>query len=212
MIHTLRQPSRRASSGFTIVETLVASVLVVLTMVSSATLVTIANRRAISTRQLVEMQRSIDDNIREIKVLARQYTCCSGVCTTTIPTTINTAIPPAAPNAPCLTSDWRSSSYYYPAMDLASTTLNFPNTTTPSEPNAVDQLCGNNNNFMTPFRNAVNLVSTAQLTASNVTRATEIQANKVLRVTFTDNINNVNGVPRVARQVYIRPAMASYCN
>jgi type II secretory pathway pseudopilin PulG len=206
MIHTLRQPSRGTSAGFTIVETLVASVIVVLTMVSSATLVTIANRRAISTRQLVEMQRSIDDNIREIKVLARRYTCCSGVCTTASPTTISTTTPPAAPNAPCLTKDWRSSGYYFPAMDLASTVSNFPNTTTPSEPNAVDQLCRNNNNFMTPFRDAVNLVSSAQLTASSVTRATEIQADKVLRVTFTDTINN-----RVARQVYIRPTMASFC-
>jgi hypothetical protein len=91
-------------------------------------------------------------------------------------------------------------------MDIASTVSNFPNTTTPSEPNAVDQLCRNNNNFMTPFQNAVNLVSSAQLTASSVTRATEIQADKVLRVTFTDTINN-----RVARQVYIRPTMASFC-
>jgi type II secretory pathway pseudopilin PulG len=206
MIQTFRQPSRRASSGFTIVETLVASVLVVLTMVSSATLVTIANRRAISTRQLVEMQRSIDDNISEIKVLARRYTCCSGVCTTASPATISTTTPPAAPNAPCLTRDWRSSSYYYPAMDLPTTTLPFANTTTSSEPSAVDQLCRNNNNFMTPFQNAVNLVSSAQLTASSVTRATEIQSDKVLRVTFTDTINN-----RVARQVYIRPTMASFC-
>jgi len=206
MIHTHRQSFRRANAGFTIVETLVASVIVILTIVGSATLVTIANRRTISTRQLVEMQRVIDDNIREIKVLARRYTCCSGVCSTDIPATISTTTPPAAPNAPCLTRDWRSSSYYYPAMDLATTTLPFPNTTTPSEPLAVDQICGNNNNFMTPFRNAVNLVSTAQLAASSVTRATEIQANKVLRVTFTDTINN-----RVARQVYIRPAMASFC-
>jgi type II secretory pathway pseudopilin PulG len=211
MIHTLRQPCRRASSGFTIVETLVASLIVVLTIVSSATLVTIANRRAISTRQLVEMQRSIDDNISEIKVLARRYTCCSGVCTTASPATISTTTPPAAPNAPCLTRDWRSSSYYYPAMDLPTTTLPFANTTTSSEPSAVDQLCDNPTNispdpFMTPFQDAVNLVSTAQLTASNVTRATEIQSDKVLRVTFTDTINN-----RVARQVYIRPTMASFC-
>ena len=201
-----RRPSRRAGAGFTIVESLVASVLVVMTMVSSATLVMIVNRRTISTRQLVEMQRRIDDNISQIRVLARRYTCCSGVCTTAIPTTVSTATPPANQNAPCLTRDWRSSSYYYPAMDLTSTTTPFPNTTTASEPRAVDQLCRNNDNFMTPFQTSVNAVPIDRLTAAGVTRTTEIRDNKILRVIFTDTIND-----RVARQVYIRPTMASYC-
>ena len=183
-----------------------ASLIVVLVMASSAVLLAVANRRTVSTRQLVEMQRVVDDNVRQIKVLGRRYTCCSGVCTTDLPTTVSTTTPPAAPNAPCLTRDWRNSGYYFPAMDLASTATAFPNTTTSSEPLAVEQTCLNNTNFMTPFQTAVNTVATDVLTNAGVTRATTIQDNKVLRVTFTDTINN-----RVIRQVYVRPTMASYC-
>ncbi|MFM7633998.1 MAG: type II secretion system protein [Cyanobacteriota bacterium] len=205
----LQSRRRAAAPGFSLLEPLVVSILVVAAVASSVTLLQIANRRQVATRQLVETQRLVDDNIRQIRVLARRYTCCTGECTTAAPPAnrLNTATGTNPPNAPCLTADWRDDRFYYPAMDLTTTTANFPNTTTPSEPNAVDQLCANNTNFMTPFQTAVNAVPIPNGDTGQpiFTRATEIQPFKTLRVTFTDTNN------RVAREIFVRPTMANFC-
>jgi len=196
-------------AGFSIAEPLVVSVIVVLVMAASAVQLAIANRRFIATQQRVVMQREIDTNIQQIKVLARRYTCCSGVCTTTVPTTLSTTTAPAAPNRSCITNDWRRSTYYYPAIDDPSTTANFAGTSpaTPSELNAVDQICesARNNDFLAPLQTS--MATNAPAPAGvNWTRTITPQAEKVLRVTYRDNINNVD-----VRTVYLRPAMAGYC-
>lgn len=200
-----------AAAGFSVLEPLVVSVIVVLVMAASAAQLVIANRRFTATQQRVTMQREIDTNIQQIKVLARRYTCCSGVCTTTVPTTLSTTAAPAAPNRSCITNDWRRSTYYYPAIDDPSTPASGnilgTNPGTPSEPIAVDQICENarNNDFLDPLRNSMNTNAPAPA-GVNWTRTIELQAEKVLRVTYRDTINSVD-----MRRVYLRPAMAGYC-
>jgi type II secretory pathway pseudopilin PulG len=196
-------------AGFSIAEPLVVSVIVVLVMAASAVQLAIANRRFTATQQRVVMQREIDTNIQQIKVLARRYTCCSGVCTTTVPTTLSTTTAPAAPNRSCITNDWRRSTYYYPAIDDPATTANFAGTSpaTPSELNAVDQICesARNNDFLAPLQTSMNTNAPAP-GGVNWTRTITPQSEKVLRVTYRDTINNVD-----VRTVYLRPAMAGYC-
>ncbi len=190
------------AAGFGIVEPLVLTAILLLVVVSTATVFNSVNRRTISTQQQVVMQASIDDNLRQIKTLARRFTCCSGVCTTTPPTTFGVI---SGVTQPCATNNPLDDRYYFPQVDLATTTANFANTTTASEPLAVEQLCSvaNNTNFMTPFRDAVNALPQP----TNATRATAIQPERVLRVTFTDN-NNANRVTRVEN---IIPHMSYYC-
>lgn len=200
----LQSRRRAAALGFSLLEPLVVSILVVAAVASSLTLLQIANRRQIATRQLVETQRLVDDNIRQIRVLARRYTCCSGTCSVNPPTSFGTV---SGVVQPCFTNDWRDDRYYFPQADLASTTTTFPNTTTANEPIAADQLCANNTNFMTPFQTAVNAVPIPNGDTGQpiFTRATEIQPFKTLRVTFTDTNN------RVAREIFVRPTMANFC-
>lgn len=198
-------------SGFTVVEPLIVSVIVVLVIAASATQILIANRRFIASQQRIEMNRQIDTNLQLIKDLARKYTCCSGTCTTTPPLPANTQTGTGgASTKSCVTTDWRSRNYYYPARDDPNTTANIAGTNplTPSEPNAVDQICqtANNTAFMTPFQTAV---TTSAPVPGGVswTRATTIQSEKILQVVYTDSINNV-----VIRTAYVRPVMASYCS
>jgi hypothetical protein len=161
------------------------------------------NRRTLSTQQQVEMQASIDDNLRQIKTLARDYTCCSGVCSTARPTSFGVV---GGVTQPCATNNPLDDRYYFPQVDLVSTAANFANTTTPSEPLAVEQLCANNTAFMTPFQTAIDALDQPV----NATRTTAIQPDQpehILRVTFRDN-NNANRVTRVEN---IIPQMAYFC-
>lgn len=192
--------SWHADQGIGIVEPLVLTVMLVLVVGSTALVLNSINRRTISTQQQVVMQASIDDNLRQIKTLARQFTCCSGVCTTTIPTSFGVV---SGATQPCATDNPLDDRYYFPQVDLASTTANFPNTTTSSEQIAVEQLCANNTAFMTPFQAAVNALPQPV----NATRTTAIQPERILRVTFTDNNSN----NRVTRVENIIPQMAYYC-
>ena len=189
-----------AEQGIGIVEPLVLTVMLVLVVGSTALVFNSINRRTISTQQQVEMQASIDDNLRQIKTLARRYTCCSGVCTTTIPTSFGVV---SGTTQPCATDNPLDDRYFFPQVDLASTTANFPNTTTSSEQVAVQQLCSNNTAFLTPFQTAVDALDQP----INATRTTTIQPDRILRVTFTDNNSN----NRVTRVENIIPHMAYFC-
>jgi len=197
-------------SGFTILEPLIVSVIVVLVISGSAALMVIANRRFVSSQQRIEMNRQIDTHLQLIGDLARKYTCCSGICTVTPPLPANTQTGTGgAVTKSCVTVDWRSRNYYFPARDDPTTTANITGTSpgTPSEMNAVDQICqtARNTDFMTPFRTAV--TSATIPAGANWSVATTIQSEKTLRIVYTDTINNVE-----ARRSYITPAMAKNCS
>jgi len=191
-----------SDQGIGILESLVLTVMLMIVVSSTATIFNSINRRTLSTQQQVVMQASIDDNLSQIKTLARRFTCCSGVCTTVPPTSFGVV---SGVTQPCATNNPLDDRYYFPQVDLTSTTANFPNTTTSSEPIAVEQLCAASNNtaFMTPFRNAVDGLGQPV----NATRTTAIQAERILRVTFTDNNSN----NRVTRVENIIPHMAYHC-
>lgn len=205
-----RQRAIHKHSGFTVVEPLIVSVIVVLAMVGSVAVIQIANRRFAVTQQRVQINREIDTDIQAIKHLARRYTCCSGTCSTSPPSAADTQLGVGGKaTKSCVTADWRSRNYYTPARDDPETTALFAGTNpgTSSEVNAVDQICqtANNTTFMTPFQTAV--TSTAIPPNANWSRATTIQTEKTLRITYTDTINNVT-----VRTEYIQPAMAAYCS
>jgi type II secretory pathway pseudopilin PulG len=191
------------SRGISLVEPLVLAVMLAIVMSGTAIVFNSVNNRVVSTQQQVDMQTSIDDNLSQIKTVARNFTCCSGICTTTPPTTFGVV---NGVTQPCATNNPLDDRYYFPQVDLASTTANFPNTTTPSEPMAVEQLCQSTNTiFLTPFKNAVDLLPQPV----NATRATAMNSSgfdKILVVSYTDSINN-----RVTRVVNVTPQMAFYC-
>jgi hypothetical protein len=197
------RPPDPQQRGLAIVEPLIASVLIIIVMTSAASLLALFGRRSIFTAQQIAMQEAIDADVRQIKRFALQYTCCSGQCSTTPPSSFGRV---GGVLQPCATNDWNDDRYYFPQVDLPTTATPFPGTTTPSEPLAVEQLCANNvtanANFLTPFKKSVD----ALVQPLNATRSSSIQANKTLRVTYVDAIQS-----REARVVHIRPVMANFC-
>lgn len=196
------QRPRLSQQGIGIVEPLVLTLMLMFVVGSTALVFNSINRRTISTQQQVVMQAQIDDDLRQIKTLARRFTCCSGVCTTTPPTTFGVV---GGVTQPCATNNPLDDRYYYPQVDLVSTNTVFANTTTSSEPLAVEQLCANNTAFMTPFRTAVNAVPLPP--NATWSRTTAIQPERILRVTFRDTAN----ADRVTRVENIIPQMAYFC-
>lgn len=193
-------PPKRKSSGFSILESLIVVVLVGLAAAASSSMFAVALRGLQDTRQNYSVQAAIEADKTRIDALARSFTCCSGTCTVT---------PPASgtfgPTQACATKDPNDDRYYFPQRDLASTTSNFANTTTPSEPVAVDQLCStaNNTNFMTPLKTAIDGLSQPNpAIRSNAV----ILSYKMLRVDFTQP-----GTTAVIRSIYVKPRMANFC-
>ena len=179
-----------------LLEPLLLSLMLLMAVSAMASVFNSISRSMVETQKQVTMQASIDDNLRQIKVLARRFTCCDGTCKTTVPTTFGHT-------AACATNDPMNDRYYFPQFDLASTTTNFPNTTTASEPLAVGQLCTTSNNavFMAPLQTAVDSLPAP----TNATRATSIQDFKILRVTYM----KANG--STIRVENIIPKMAGFC-
>jgi len=193
-----RSPDRgRGQPGFSLTEPMVLLLMLTVAMLAAASIFSSAMRSFTTSLKVSEMEIAIDKNISEINQLSRQFTCCSGTCTTTVPTTYG-------PGQACATNDSRDDRYYYPQLDLTTTTTNFTNTTTSVEPAAVDQICsvGNNTNFMTPFKTAVDSTGAA----SKTTRTTTIKTDSIhtLEVTYSD-------AGRVIRSLVVVPVMANYC-
>ncbi len=189
-----------SNRGIGLVEPLVLTLLLMIVIGATANIFNSINRRTLSTQQQVVMQATIDDNVRQIKTVARQFTCCSGSCTTAIPTTFGIV---AGVTQPCATNNPMDDRYYYPQVDLAGGV---------NEQAAVDTLCQtdatNNTLFMTPLKNFIdNINNIAQPTYATRTTAIVADTPHVLRVTFTDNNNS----GRVVRVENIIPRMAYFC-
>jgi type II secretory pathway pseudopilin PulG len=192
--------NRAGQSGFTILEAVIAVVIIGFAAAGSTQMVMTALRALQQTRDQSLVQAAIDANKDQIDQLARSFTCCSGTCTTTPPA--STAV---GATKSCATTNPNDDRYYYPQQDDTTTTSNFTNTTTASEPSAVDQLCAssNNTNFMTPLKTAVDALAQP----SPATRgAAVIMSYKMLSVSFTDSSS------RTVRTLYVRPRMANYCS
>lgn len=195
------QSPKANDSGFTILEALLVVVIIGIAAAASSTMFTVALRGLNDTRTTYSVQASIEANKALIDQLARDFTCCSGICTTT---------PPASgtfgANLPCATNNPNDDRYYFPQLDDPSTTANITNTTTPSEPIAVDQRClaANNTAFMTPLKTAIDALTQPTPATRN---AAVILDYKMLRVDFTEPSANT-----VVRSLYVKPRMANFCS
>jgi len=199
------QSSTATDSGFTIVESLIAVAIIGLAAAASTSMLMVGLRGLRETAQSNSVQSAIEANKAQIDQLARSFTCCSGICTTS---------PPASgtfggANQPCFTDNPNDDRYYFPVRDNPSTTTNITGTTTPSEPIAVDQRClaANNTAFMTPLKTDIDALAQPVTTPINlVTRSNAFILNyKMLRVDFTSS-----GV--VVRSLYVKPRMANFCS
>ena len=196
-----RHPSAITVAGFSLSEPLVLILILTVSMLAAAVIFLSAIRSFTTSLNVTRMETASDQNMRDINRLSREFTCCSGTCTTSIPTSFGTG-------QACATNDTRDDRYYFPQQDLTTTTTNFANTTTSVEPAAVDQICSvaNNTNFMTPFKTAVD--NTSQPSPAIRTSTIKTDSIHTLEVTFSESANNTT---RVIRSVIVVPVMANYC-
>ncbi len=197
MLLPLRASGRAGQDGFSILESVVTALLLAIAVSGSAALLSSVNRMATRADSIEELNTAIDSNLTAIRNISTRFTCCSGICSTATPTTYGST-------SACATNDPRDDRYYFPQMDVATTTVNFPNTTTSKEPEAVDQLCAaaNNTVFMTPLKTAVDALPVP----ADSTRVSTIRPNHILEVSYTDTIDN-----RVVRIANITPPASHWC-
>ena len=203
--------------GMGLLEPLVLTAMLLIAVTAMASVFDSISRMMVSTRQRVIMQAEIDSNLKVIKSLARQFTCCSGYCTTSPPNCGNSDLcpdpkPPDTYNygtvksvlQPCATNNPMDDRYYFPQVDLESTTDPIDGTGTSSEPLAVEQLCkeDRNNHFMEPLKKKVD---DDVLIPTDGSRETDIKPHHVLQVTFKDSHANI------IRMEKIIPKMAYFC-
>lgn len=103
--------------GFTIVEILVATVLIAIVTSMAAAVMIVSNRATSNSSTMGNAMAAIDNDISLIKTLSERYTCCSGTCTTD-PATI------AAATTKCEGSVG-DSVYYFPRANNASEIASF---------------------------------------------------------------------------------------
>lgn len=97
--------------GFTLVEIIIAAVLLAIVGSSTAIALLSANRSVVRNELLARTSSSIDSNVSQILRLAEQYTCCSGVCT-------SDAAAIAAAGAKC-TGTFGDANYYFPSVAVS---------------------------------------------------------------------------------------------
>lgn len=183
-----------SKAGFTLVEIIVAAVL--LAIVSGGTALTLmsANRSSVRSELLTRASAAIDTNVAAILERSERFTCCSGVCTSN-PATI------AAAGSKC-TGTFGDANYYFPSIapaDVADLT-NFltrckPTTTT--------------NGLVGPLITEINADTSLNLTTPpGITRTIQVDdtadlGNHRLRITYAGN-----GLNRVVKIV---PNVAVWC-
>ena len=217
-VKTRQTPDR----GMGLLEPLLLTFMLMMAVAAMASVFNSISRSMVATQQQVLMQASIDTSLRQIRALARQYTCCSGYCTTTPPSCTGDNCGPQKPPTSynygiangilqaCATNDPRADRYYFPQTTLSnnSTTI-FPNTTTALVPLAVEQLCNSTNNTVFMSRLLTEVNNSQLITPRYATLKAEISQEQVhvLVVTFTSTING----SKVVRIENIIPKMANFC-
>ncbi len=191
-----RQPRVGTAGGFTIVEPLVLAILLSIVVSGTAVVLSSLNRSSAEARRVVTMDEDIDSQLAQIKQLSGQLTCCSSVCTVTPPTVVGAT-------ANCATANPLDSRYFYPQRDDPATTATIAGTSpaTSDERAAVDQLC-TSGAFLTPLVTAVDALPLP----AGVTRNAAAQANRTIRIVYTDTVNS-----RVTRVANITPPMSRWC-
>jgi len=187
----IRQPSKSVVQGFTILESLIVVVVIGLAAAASTSMFGLALRGLQDTTQVNDAQRAIEENKARIDEYARSYTCCSGICTTTAPTTYGAT-------SSCFTNNPNDDRYYFPQLDDPAISG--------SEPNAVDELCKNSNNtqFMTPLKAKIDEMDQPY---PAIRSSAVVLSYKMLRIDFKQPSSDV-----VVRSLYVKPRMANFCS
>lgn len=105
------------ADGFSLVEVMIATVLLAIVVGGTATILMTANRSSQRTGALAEASAAIDTNISMILKRAEEFTCCSGFCTADAATI-------AAAGAKC-SGSYGDANYYFPDPDIATDLTNF---------------------------------------------------------------------------------------
>lgn len=177
-------------NGFSMLEPLLASVILAIITAGTALMLISANRLSQNADVVDNSEWNINTDFSAIQRLSRRFTCCSGSCLVQIPTTYGTT-------KSCAVNNPDDDRYFYPQLDdTATTSIN--------EPSAVDTLCNdaNNTTFMTPLKTAVDAIASP----SGIIRTTTIKEDHALEISYSNSVNN-----QVRRVAIIVPPMAFWC-
>jgi type II secretory pathway pseudopilin PulG len=176
--------------GFSLLEPLLASVILVIVTAGTAMMLMTANRLSSKADAVDNIEQTIDSDLAALQRLSRRLTCCSGSCLVQIPSTYGST-------KACAVNNPDDDRYFFPQLDD-------PATANVNEPSAVDNLCADNNNatFMTPLKTAIDSIASP----SGLTRTTTIQADHTLEISY-----NVTSDQQVRRVALIVPPMAFWC-
>jgi type II secretory pathway pseudopilin PulG len=178
--------------GFSLLEPLLASVMLAIVTSGTAMMLMSANRVSSKADAVDNIEWEINKDLAAIQRLSRRLTCCSGSCMIPDPSTFSYGSTKA-----CAVNNPDDDRYFFPQLDD-------PSTANVNEPSAVDTLCGNSNNntFMAPLEIAID----AKANPSGVSRTTTIRSDHTLEVAYTETTTN-----QVRRVALIVPPMAFWC-
>jgi type II secretory pathway pseudopilin PulG len=187
----LSRPRQQFSGqGFSLLEPLLASVILAIVTSGTAMMLMSANRLSTKADAVDNIEWNINADLVAIQRLSRRFTCCSGSCVVQIPTSYGST-------KSCAVNNPDDDRYFFPQLDD-------PSTTTINEPSAVDNLCSeaNNTTFMTPLETAIDNMTNR----SGVTRTTTIKTDHTLEIAYSDTSSQ-----QVRRVALIVPPMAFWC-
>ncbi len=187
-----------SGSGFTIVEILVAAVLLAVVAGGTAATMVIGNRTSQRAGLQTQLDALIDQDLSAIRTLNDRYTCCPGSCTATA-----SAISAAVSAGDCSVNTPGNENYYSP--NQVSTNPAAATTAT----TAFRTACGNGT-ITTNFITQIPALPTAPA-GSTLTRTAPTQVDAAahrLQWTYTGSIN---GQVAVTRVVNLTPTVAAWC-
>jgi type II secretory pathway pseudopilin PulG len=178
--------------GFSLLEPLLASVMLAIVTSGTAMMLMSANRMSSKADTIDNIEWNVNSDLTAIQRLSRRFTCCSGSCVIPDPSTFT-----YGPTKACAVNNPDDDRYFFPQLDD-------PATVSINEPSAVDAVCrdSNNSTFMAPLQTAID----TKPNPSGLTRTTTIRADHTLEVAYTETATN-----QVRRVALIVPPMAFWC-
>jgi hypothetical protein len=207
-----RTTGHSLTAGFSLVEALVFTGLLLVAVAGAASLLLRSNQSLLIAREVGDLDALIDTNLDLVQQVSDRYTCCLGSCvapTISGTTVTNASVADTALSAgqvgssrACATTDPGNVRYFFPQRNEAGTALN--------EPEAVDALCADselaNTAFMTPLQQRVDRLPVPP----GLQRSTDIRPARILRVAYTSGAGATTA--RVIRVASILPPMARFCS
>jgi len=176
--------------GFSLLEPLLASVILAIVTAGTAMMLMSANRLSTKADAIDNVEWNINTDLASLQRLSRRLTCCSGSCLVQIPSNYGST-------KSCAVNNPDDDRYFFPQLDDAATA-------SINEPSAVDNLCADANNatFMAPLKTAIDSMASP----SSLTRTTTIKADHTLEVAYIET-----STQQVRRVALIVPPMAYWC-